>query len=144
MEALNDLKPANMSVVGRGRCLPGTRVQVLLDLFLALTHPNPQKKIIWLRGPAGSGKSTILNTLAHYLHRLDRQGTFLFFDQNDRDNSDPRRVILTLAHQLASFHPIFAEKILSDPSLARHYRVLIGCAISTSYTGSPRRNRKNK
>ena len=114
MEALNDLKPADMSPVGRARCLPGTRVQVLLDLFLALTHPNPKNKIIWLCGPAGSGKSTILNTLAHYLGKLGRQRAFLFFDQTDRDNSDPRRVILTLAHQLARFHPIFAEKLVSQ------------------------------
>ena len=114
MEALNDLNPANMGAVGRARCLPGTRVQVLVDLFLALTHPNPENKIIWLHGPTGSGKSTILNTLARCLRKLDRQGAFLFFDQNDRDNSDPCRVISTLAHQLARFHPIFAEKILSQ------------------------------
>jgi hypothetical protein len=98
MEALRDLKPANMEADELEMCLPGTRVDILQNVFVTLTYPNVEKNVIWLRGPAGTGKSTILNTLAHYSLQLCRQGAFLFWDRNDPDNSEPRRVIRTLAY----------------------------------------------
>ena len=51
------LEPANMKAY-RETCLPETRVDILQDLFISLTVPNPSHNIIWLRGQAGSGKST--------------------------------------------------------------------------------------
>ena len=111
MEKFKDLKPANMEAADRERCLAGTRLNILQDLFTSLVCPDANNNIIWLRGQAGCGKSTILNTLAHYIERLHRQGAFLFWDRNNADNSKPRRVIHTLAHQLARFHPIFAREL---------------------------------
>ena len=96
--ALKDLKPANMDAEEREMCLPGTRVDILHKIFVSLIHPDAGNNIIWLRGPAGSGKSTILSTLAHYSLQLCRQGGFLFWDRNNPDNSEPRHVIRTLAH----------------------------------------------
>src|SRR5712691_4074908 len=113
MEALKDLKPANMDAE-RERCLPGTRMEILRDLFITLIDPNPDSKVTWLCGPAGSGKSTILNTLAQSFLKLRRQGAFLFWDRNDADNSEPRHVIHTLAYQLARFDPIFAAELQSQ------------------------------
>ena len=114
MEALRDLKPANMEADELEMCLPGTRVDILQNVFVTLTYPNVEKNVIWLRGPAGTGKSTILNTLAHYSLQLCRQGAFLFWDRNDPDNSEPRRVIRTLAYQLARFDPNFARELDSQ------------------------------
>jgi len=108
LETLKDLKPLHAGSAARARCLPGTRVDILQDLFTSLAYPNADRNIIWLRGPAGSGKSTILNTLAHYSVQLRRLGAFLFWDRNNPDNSEPHRAIHTLAQQLALFHPLFA------------------------------------
>ena len=109
MEALKDLKPLDMMAAERERCLPGTRMDILQALFTSLTDPTLDQNIVWLRGPAGSGKSTILNTLAHYTLQLCRRGAFLSWERSKTDNSEPHRVIHTLAHQLARFHPIFAQ-----------------------------------
>lgn len=111
-----------MEAAEREMCLPGTRVDVLRDVFISLIHPNAPKNVIWLRGPAGSGKSTILNTLAHYSLQLCRQGAFLFWDRNNPENSNPRHVIRTLAYQLARFDTTFAREldtqIKTRPSIA--------------------------
>ena len=111
MEALKDLKPLDMMAAERERCLPGTRVDILRALFTSLTDLTADKNIVWLRGPAGSGKSTILNTLAHYTFQLCRRGAFLFWERSKTDNGEPHRVIHTLAHQLARFDPIFAQEL---------------------------------
>jgi len=105
--------------------------------------------IIWLRGPAGSGKSTILNTLAHYFLKLRRQGAFLFWDRNDPDNSEPRHVVHTLAHQLALFDCSFAEELhsqiearprITESSLDAQFQHLLQeplAAISTKHDWGP-------
>jgi len=100
-----------MTAAEREGCLAGTQMDILQHIFVSLIHPNPENNIIWLRGPAGAGKSTILNTVAHYSHHLLRQGAFLFWDRIDAKNSEPRHVIRTLAHQLARFDPIFARAL---------------------------------
>ena len=111
METFKDLKPVIMNAAGREQCLPGTRVDMVRALFVSLTSPIADNNIIWLRGPAGSGKSTILNTLAHYFNGLRRQGAFLFWDRNKPDDSEPHRVIHTLAHQLARFDSFFSHEL---------------------------------
>jgi hypothetical protein len=60
MEMLKDL---NRREWMRNECVPVWHSD---GLFLALVDPNPGNKIVWLRGPAGAGKRTILTTLAHY------------------------------------------------------------------------------
>ena len=102
-----------MDAGAREMCLPGTRVNILNNLFDSLTNPNASSghNIIWFRGPAGSGKSTILNTINRHLSELRRRGAFLFWDRNDPLNGDPLRVIRTLASQLADFNPTFAAKL---------------------------------
>src|SRR3984885_3796157 len=111
MEALKNLKPLDMMAAERERCLPGTRVDILRALFTSLMDLTADKNIVWLRGPAGSGKSTILNTLAHYTSQLCRRGAFLFWERSKTDNGEPHRVIHTLAHQLARFDSIFAREL---------------------------------
>ena len=116
IEALKRLKPAEMDAGAREACLPGTRVDILNNLFDSLTDPrlSPGRHIMWLRGPAGSGKSTILNSVALHFLELRRRGAFLFWDRNDPLNGDPLRVIRTLASQLAHFNPSFAAKLAAQ------------------------------
>ena len=120
MEKFKDLKPANMDATGREGCLPGTRLDILQDIFASLMHPDAENNIIWLRGQAGCGKSTILNTLASYFNQLHRQGAFLFWDRNKADNSEPHHVIRTLAYQLARFDPAFAQELATRINNSPH------------------------
>ena len=112
-ERLKSLQPADMDAEYRESCLPGTRVDILQHLFTSLIDPNPGPSIIWLRGMAGSGKSTILNSVARLSSELHRGGTFLFWDRYDPLSSEPRRVIRTLAYQLAQFNFAFAAELVS-------------------------------
>jgi len=97
----------------RETCLSGTRQNTLNNLFNYLTDPSlPHgRNVIWLRGLAGSGKSTILNTVALHFSELRRRGAFLFWNRTDPLNSGPLSVIRTLAFQLAESNPIFATKL---------------------------------
>ena len=116
IEALKRLEPAKMDAGDRPMCLPGTRADILNNLFDSLTDPSipSGRNIIWLRAPAGSGKSTILNTVARHFSEMGRLGAFLFWNRNDPLNGDPLRVIRTLAFQLADLHPSFAEKLAAQ------------------------------
>jgi hypothetical protein len=60
---------------------------------------------------AGSGKSTLLNSIAEHFRMLRQRGAFVFFDRSDPVNSDPSRVIPTIAYHLAQFSPLFAQKL---------------------------------
>lgn len=124
----------------RETCLPETRVHILQDLFTSLIDPNPSHKVTWLRGLAGSGKSTILNTVAQYSSKLRRRGAFLFWDRNDTVNSDPRRVVRTLAYQLARSNPVYAKELASqitsspdilESSLDEQFQCLLQEPLST-------------
>ena len=129
-----------MNMESREMCQPGTRMDILQDLFISLSAPNPTNNIIWLYGQAGSGKSTVLNTLAQCFSRLRRCGAFLFWDRNDAVNSDPLRVIRTLAYQLARFNPTFADTLASvvtaepalvESSLDEQFRCLVQEPLAT-------------
>ncbi|KAF8328341.1 uncharacterized protein EI90DRAFT_2926392, partial [Cantharellus anzutake] len=112
-EALKTLSPAAMDAGNRDTCLPGTRADILENLINSLIDPSGHN-IIWFRGPAGSGKSTILTSVAQYFSELGRRGSFLFWDRNDPVNSDPVRVIRTLAFQLGRFKPEIRAKLAAQ------------------------------
>lgn len=76
------------------------------------------KKLLWLNGPAGVGKSAIMQTLAET--DTERLGATLFFSRlNQRD--DPDKVVPTIAYQLAvripSYRAFIVERLGSDPLL---------------------------
>ena len=94
-----------MDAFSRQQCLEGTRVEILQSITDWLSTPSGGQNILWLHGPAGSGKSSISTTIAERFRELHRLGAFIFFDRNDPVQSDPRAVIRTMAHQLACADP---------------------------------------
>ncbi|KAF7970637.1 hypothetical protein HWV62_23362 [Athelia sp. TMB] len=99
-DILRGLNHSNMDAAERSSCLPGTGQERLKKVIGWLLNPSNQN-ILWLRGEAGLGKSTIATTIAEHFGRLRRRGAFLFFDRNSPQESAPSRVIPTLALQLA-------------------------------------------
>lgn len=89
-----------MIVGDRPTCLSGTRQDVLDDILERLMNPSDEN-ILWLHGAAGLGKSTIAITIAEHFAGLQRRGAFLIFDRSSKEESEPSRVISTLAYQLA-------------------------------------------
>ncbi|KAK7684517.1 hypothetical protein QCA50_012464 [Cerrena zonata] len=108
-DALKELKPAAMNAANRPLCLHGTRESVMQTIIdWVVNIDDNEQNILWLHGLAGSGKSTIANTVSARLHDLRRLGAFLFFE---RDKTDRDAVIHTMAAQLADANPVLQSKI---------------------------------
>ncbi|KAF7979694.1 hypothetical protein HWV62_41711 [Athelia sp. TMB] len=99
-DILRGLDPAKMNAADRPMCLPGTRKDLLKQIFDWLMTPS-EENVLWIHGAAGLGKSTLATTVAEYFRGLQRRGAFLFFDRNSPIESAPSRVISTLAYQMA-------------------------------------------
>ncbi|TCD62447.1 hypothetical protein EIP91_006890 [Steccherinum ochraceum] len=104
---LERLKHSADAAYGKGRqgkrrtsCLENTRVRILSQLDSWLLHPKDYR-IFWLSGMAGTGKSTIADSL---YQAAERHGAFVaaFFCSRDLDSTrDILRIIPSLAYQLA-------------------------------------------
>ncbi|KAF9450239.1 hypothetical protein P691DRAFT_726348, partial [Macrolepiota fuliginosa MF-IS2] len=86
------------------RCHPGTRTTISNKIYDWLGSPRPEKKLLWLRGLAGVGKSAIIQTVAEKLADQGRLGASLFFSRTN-GRRDPRQVFPTLAYQFAVQDP---------------------------------------
>ncbi|KAJ7788591.1 hypothetical protein B0H14DRAFT_257050 [Mycena olivaceomarginata] len=83
------------------RCHPETRTKMLDDLREWALATNPETTILWLYGPAGAGKSAIMQTLAGQLRDAGRLGGCFFSKRGDAMRGDGKAVFATIAYQLA-------------------------------------------
>ncbi|KAG1742617.1 uncharacterized protein EDB91DRAFT_1346397 [Suillus paluster] len=102
-QSLAKLHPANMDDPSRPVCLPQTRSDLLSSVFSWAMNPSSDQNVLWLHGPAGSGKSTIATTIANIARDLGRLGAFVFFNRHMAARNDPMAVVRTLAFQLGEF-----------------------------------------
>lgn len=92
-----------------------------IDTWLLSTDMN----VLWIHGPAGSGKSTFASELARRLERggRSRLGATFFCNSADDRTQDPMLVLSTIAFQLANCHPTFLDGVvtvlLNDPHVGR-------------------------
>ena len=84
----------------RNGCLKGTREGVL-DKIERWAEDFDQSPIFWLHGLAGTGKSTIAQTVAEKLFADGRLGASFFCSSGSDDRSNLRLIFPTLAFQLA-------------------------------------------
>lgn len=127
---------------GRTECLPSTRHDILHHIIdWAINVPNTQN-VLWVHGPAGSGKSTIATTIATHFRNLGCLGAFLFFDRSFPERSHPSRVIRTLAYKLGLFDQRIGTGVLAAiekfSSISTHRCIynLPGCLLNL-YPHSP-------
>ncbi|OJD17129.1 hypothetical protein AJ78_02774 [Emergomyces pasteurianus Ep9510] len=95
------------------QCLPGTRVELFCDVKLWATSPRG-KCIFWLNGMAGTGKSTIAQTVAHIFNTEDtsiRLGASFFFMKGERDRNNAKKFIPTIVKQLMTRNQQLAGQI---------------------------------
>src|SRR5258705_8922821 len=74
---------------------------------------NPQGRVFWLDGVAGTGKSTIAQTVANYFDSTHNLGASFFCSRDNADCSNVGLVFPTIAYQLSLFNFSF-QKHLSD------------------------------
>ncbi|KAF9642449.1 hypothetical protein BDM02DRAFT_2236978 [Thelephora ganbajun] len=130
------MKPAEATVLDKVRCaqeaeyrhgdrkgcLKGTRGAVLdkIELWARDFH---EPCVYWLNGLAGTGKSTIAQTIAERIFADGQLGASFFCSRDFEDRSNIKFIFPTIAVQLArnyaNFRSIFVPLIQSDPETAR-------------------------
>ena len=92
-------------------CLPGTRRDLLAEIGSWIEGLSTPKRVFWLHGAAGTGKSTIAHHIAVHLHRADRLVAWFFFSRNNRERDTPELVIGTLVNNMARFDSSVRDEI---------------------------------
>lgn len=109
---------------GLPRCLPGTRTELLRQILDWAANPA-SKRIFWLCGKAGIGKSTISRTIAKDLDEEGRLGASFFFKRGRADRSHAKLFFPTIALQLAGKLPglghAIAAALEDDPLLCEKH-----------------------
>jgi len=95
----------------RQGCMKGTRREVLLQIE-QWSKDEQDKRVFWLNGLAGIGKSTIAQTFAETCFADGNLGGSFFCSRNSDDKSNLRSIFPTLAFQLAHRYPRFRQELL--------------------------------
>ena len=104
----------NSSTEGElSRCLPNTRTE-LLEQIADWATDQTGKRIFWLCGKAGTGKSTISRTVAQKLCDGHLLGASFFFKRGRAERSHAKLLFPTIARQLADFFPAIASGIAAS------------------------------
>jgi len=90
----------------RSGCLKGTREAVLDDIE-SWSKDSNVSPVYWLNGLAGTGKSTIAQTIAERVFADGRLGASFFCSRDFEDRRDLHYIFPTLAFQLAHKYPEF-------------------------------------
>ena len=117
------------------KCHPNTRVAVLEYLMgWIFGHNDPEALIFWLYGPAGAGKSAILQTIAVICAKRKSILASFFFGGSDPLRNTFNPLIPTIACQIAIAIPeikslvelaIDRDPIIFDKSIATQLQSLI-------------------
>ncbi|KAJ6548679.1 hypothetical protein B0H19DRAFT_1074508 [Mycena capillaripes] len=95
---------------------------------LGIVHP--ETNVCWLSGVAGSGKSTIANTVAQHFRNLQRLGVYIYFDRSTPHPNILAVVVHSIAYWLAKFNVYFESALCAaldtDPSLVTaHFSIQV-------------------
>ncbi|KAF9473452.1 hypothetical protein BDN70DRAFT_789101, partial [Pholiota conissans] len=131
------------------KCHPYTRVAILAEIMQWISDPNIRDKfIIWLYGPAGSGKTAICQSIAEACARNGLLVASFFFGRLAAGRNSTAQVIATLAYQLSRSIPEMEDNLFTviekDPtiftrSLSTQMRALIiEPLISATFSLRPR------
>ncbi|KAF5327525.1 hypothetical protein D9619_004408 [Psilocybe cf. subviscida] len=118
------------------KCFPGTREEVLakIEAWIDAKELNHERRIFWLSGPAGAGKSAIVQTLAERCMARGVPMVNFFFFRADVTRNHARPIVATLLYQLFNSHPtlkplvgtVLAEKpLVLNQALADQFEYLI-------------------
>ncbi|XP_006464119.1 hypothetical protein AGABI2DRAFT_74614, partial [Agaricus bisporus var. bisporus H97] len=101
------------------RCHPGTRLAVLARCLEFIANAIGTKKMRWVVGKAGVGKSAIMQSVADSSFSSEAPGASIFFSINGRN--DGAKAVITFAYQLAAscepYRTLIEYEITRKPSL---------------------------
>ncbi|KAF9473639.1 hypothetical protein BDN70DRAFT_788358, partial [Pholiota conissans] len=116
-------------------CYENTRIAILKEIMDWLQDPSTREKFIyWLYGPAGSGKTSIAQSIAEALAKLGLLAASFFFWRSAAGRNTSNCFIATIAYQLSRSIPTMSNSLYTaierDPiifskSLATQLQALI-------------------
>ncbi|KAJ6630406.1 hypothetical protein B0H10DRAFT_2349811, partial [Mycena sp. CBHHK59/15] len=128
------------------RCHPETRTKMLQELRDWSSQMDASSRVLWLHGPAGAGKSAIVQTLSQQLADKCLVASF-FFKRGDSSRGNAWGLFPTISYQLATVLPEFQSAVLQqvekDPSVVNKslaiqlYDLVIKPFKTINYRGSP-------
>ncbi|KAF8182427.1 hypothetical protein K438DRAFT_1840198 [Mycena galopus ATCC 62051] len=83
------------------RCHPETRTELLADLYNWAVDPESHYSLRLLHGPAGAGKSAVMQTLCRRLEDAGKLAGSFFFKRGHPTRGQAKALFTTLAYQLA-------------------------------------------
>jgi hypothetical protein len=102
------------------QCLQGTRTELLQKIMEWAISPS-SKSIFWLKGMAGTGKSTISRMVARTLKDTNHLGASFFFKRGEGDRGNAKKFFPTLTRQLVlwspELRPGLQEALDNDPDI---------------------------
>ncbi|RYP46384.1 hypothetical protein DL768_007401 [Monosporascus sp. mg162] len=119
----DSLPEAAFNAAGRQHipsCLENTRRNILEQID-EWADNDGEKRIYWLKGMAGTGKSTIALTVARKYAKLRRLGASFFFSRGGGDLASAAKFASTVAAQLADTSPELKKHI--DNAIASSPRI---------------------
>jgi len=103
------------------RCHPNTRRAVVSSMFEWVTNLLRTSGVLWLRGPAGAGKTAIAQTFCEMVEKEGYLAGSFFFSRTVHGRNTAQYLFATIAYQLAIARPEIGERIekavASDPSI---------------------------
>ncbi|TFK74134.1 hypothetical protein BDN72DRAFT_955986 [Pluteus cervinus] len=103
-------------------CHRGTRKIPLSTISTWISDTRTPERLLWLTGLPGTGKSTIVNTVAARCEKSQQLGATFCFSKTTHDCDHITKFATTVAHQLAAAVP-HVRRLLED-KLARNTGVL--------------------
>ncbi|KAG6887090.1 hypothetical protein C0995_001665 [Termitomyces sp. Mi166 len=97
---------------GNSFCLAGTRTKVLDDM-LNWVVSDSGSSMLWLSGPAGTGKSSIAASFALQLESMNWLGAFFRFHRDSAEEITPCHLFGSIAYQLATINDDLHAHILA-------------------------------
>lgn len=89
------------------QCLDGTRVATIDHFVNWATNNDPSTpQFKWLYGPAGTGKSSLMGSIAARLRQTHNLGAFYAFRRGDNARRNISNIFSTIAVQLATKDPV--------------------------------------
>lgn len=135
MEAEFDTDPTGL----RRACTLETREEILADLME--WDLNGEKPAFWLNGMAGTGKTTIAYSFCEQLSEAGLLGASFFCSRTVDETRDGKKIIPTIAYQLAGRSKAFAEALqaaiendesIGSKNLEKQFKILISGPIAKS------------
>jgi hypothetical protein len=95
------------------RCLPGTREDILKEIQDWVDETGEDvKRVFWLSGTAGKGKSAIAHTIANWFNERGGPGACFCFDRTQEAERRHEKIFATIARDLADLDPIMRRTLV--------------------------------